>query len=236
VSKKKKYFFDKSGDRRMEEQNKKHWQRIGTHLAEAALEGSLPTRKWDILDIGSHGGGFLKDLSAGMGNQLIKTLSGVEPLASCRRTAQQRLPDASFFQDMEEVPDQSIDVVVSNETLYLVDDLTWWLEELRRIVRPDGGAFIALGSHAENTAWLRWRSRLKELYGHRSIIYSPIAILEWGAVAGFDMEIERLSTAVGRSPLRYSPPSDGWGEFISAEEMFKFYNEWKYLFVFYPRK
>jgi len=32
------------------------------------------------------------------------------------------------------------------------------------------------------------------------------------------------------------PPVDGWGEFLSVDELLKFYGQWKYIFIFYPKQ
>lgn len=222
----------------METQNVGNWLALTKHFWTAVSRGdSLPNRPLDIIDIGCHTGGllalFLRDQQR-MSDR-VRSLGGVEPLEGPRQIAQARLPEAKFYEDIEEVPDQSVDVVLGHEFLYLIFGLDRWMLELKRILRPEGGAFISLGSHGENTAWNRWRPRLEQLYGHLGWPHQPTMILQLGAEAGFKMEIHRLHPKP-RTVLRYSPPEDGWGKFESAEEMFKFYNKWKYVFVFYPKQ
>lgn len=233
-----KFFFDAVGDQRMERQNQVNWQALA-NLVENEASASLPSKPWDILDIGCHTGGLLelfeKKFSRRLnGQSMVTSLVGVEPLFNARKVAEHRFPKGEFFQKISQVPNQSADLVVSHEMLYLVPNLADWVRELKRILRPDGGAFIALGSHDENTAWLRWRKPLQKKYGHASYAHQPMDILAAGEKAGFDMELHRLNP-VPQTGIRYSPPEDGWGEFISAEETFKF-QQWKYVFVFYPKR
>ncbi len=231
------HFFDEAGDARMEEQNRRHWKTLVERIREVGIpQDSLPPPPWDILDIGCHTGGLMKMFADSM-YEWIKTLNGVEPIDAIRERLQPEfaLPVDKLFASLAEVPDASMDVVVSHEVLYLVKDLNTWMREFKRILRPQGAAFVALGSHGDNTAWLRWRLRLRNLHGHESYIHQPVEILQAGEDAGFDMEIARLHREPLHS-LRYTPPQDGWGEFHSAEEMFNFYNEWKLLFTFYPKQ
>ena len=234
-----KFFFDEAGDRRMEGQNQENWKAVAGIVQREAV-ASLPRKPWDILDIGCHTGGLLDTMcreftdTLGFQGNRVRSLAGIEPLRHPRETAQQRLSGATLFEKIEDVPAQSVDVAVGHEFLYLVPDLRGWISELRRILRPEGGAYISLGSHGENKAWLRWRDRLEELYGHASHVYMPLQILDFGCQAGFDMELHRLNLQPTAS-RRYSPPGDGWGEFISAEEMLNFQQQ-KYVFVFYPRR
>jgi SAM-dependent methyltransferase len=230
----KKYFFDEKGDARMEVQNMPHWDALERYIF-LLSRSSLPADKpWNILDIGSHTGGLLRSMSRSTRGMKIASLAGVEPLEAARTEAQAKIPAGTFYPTLRDVPDQSTDVIISNESLYLIENLDEFASELKRILRPDGGAFIALGSHAENTAWLRWRNRLGELYGHTSYVHQPMDILDSGSRAGFDMEVDLLHHETKES-RRYSPSEDGWGEFVSVEEMRKF-PLWKYLFIFYPKR
>jgi len=233
------YFFDQAGDQRMEKQNIENWLALirliqkEAHTKDPQGKPSLPDKAWDILDIGCHTGGLLNLLNL---MTRVASISGVEPLQYGRVKAQSLLhkSKSNFFETIQEVPDQSAHLLVSHETLYLVNDLYNWTKELKRILRPDGGAFISLGSHSENTAWLRWRNQLKNLYGHISYVHRPIEILGIGTGAGFDMELHRLHPEPHTS-MRFSSPENGWGEFLSAQEALGFQKQ-KYVFVFYPKR
>jgi SAM-dependent methyltransferase len=224
-------FFDEAGDRRMEEQNVRNWAAIVDHISSATE--SLPGRPWNVLDFGCHTGGLLRMLQSRPGIK-PRSFAGVEPLKGPRSVAERLFPGGNFFSSITDVPDECCDVVVSHEALYLVEDLPGWVRELKRILHPDGGAFIALGSHGENTAWLRWREKLERLYGHVSRVHHPMEILRQGEQAGFDMEIGHLHLRESGT-RRYSHPEDGWGEFDSVEEMLDFDRQ-KLLFVFYPKR
>ncbi len=244
----KEYFFNQIGDARMETQNSGNWTALTNHLWATVDRGdSLPNRALDIIDIGCHTGGLLalldkervrSDAGVSRSHQdgRVRSLAGVQPLDGPRQRAEDRLPKAKFYADITDVPSGSVDVVLSHEMLYLIghDALGIWMDDLRRILRPEGGAFISLGSHAENTAWMRWRPRLEELYGHVSEAHDPMYILREGQLAGFDMELHRLHPEPVTS-RRYSSPEDGWGEFVSAEEMLGFQQK-KLVFVCYPNR
>lgn len=231
----KKYFFGTAlGDARMEKQNVGNWEAILKHVRDADAEGnSIPKNSWRVLDIGCHTGGMMKLFKDQLCGQ-IKTMIGVEPLDEARFRAKSLLPLDQFHEKIEDVPSQAADIVVSHEALYLVQDLQSWMFQLKRVLNPDGAAFIVLGSHGENTWWLRQRKRLDDLYGHRSYIHQPMDILNVGVEAGFDMEISRLNPEP-KTHLRYSPPSEGWGEFETAAEMFAF-SQNKLVFTFYPKR
>ncbi len=239
VTEMKRYFFDKAGDERMEKQNQSNWQALA-RLVEHEANASLPHNKpWDILDIGCHTGGLLELLDKKFSRRLhegsrVASLSGVEPIEHARDEAKKRISYATFYSHIEKVPTQSIDLVIGNEFLYLEEDLCHWARQLQRILRPEGGAFISLGSHSENTAWLRWRGQLQRQYGHASYVHEPMNILQTGVEVGFDMEIHRLHLEP-QTGMRYSPPEEYWGEFISAEEALGFRQQ-KYVFVFYPKR
>lgn len=237
------YFFNQTEDKRMEKQNVGNWEALTKHMWDALdrKDGSLPNRELEVIDIGCHTGGMLALLQAQSTERnckflyAVRGLAGVEPINSAREQAEHRLPLAKFYANIKEVPSQSVDVVLGNEFLYLVGDLSTWMRELKRILRVEGGAFISLGSHNENSAWLRWRPKLEKLYDHDSYVYSPMEILQGGFDCGFEMELCRLHPVAEIQGMRYSPPQDGWGEFISAEEMLTF-REKKLVFVFYPEE
>lgn len=224
-------FFDVEGDKRMEEQNQPAWDALIQHIQAASQ--FLTKRGWSVLDWGCHTGGLLQKMSQQLSHE-IEHITGVEPLDKARKQACTRLPEAVFWPTLADVPTQSIDVLVSHEVLYLIE-LDKFLSELKRILRPKGGAFIALGSHGENSAWMRWRNVLRDQYGHISYVHQPMDILKHGNEAGFDMETTQLWSNKHLEPLRYSPPEDGWGEFKSVREMLEFRHN-KLLFIFYPRQ
>lgn len=237
------YFFDKAGDQRMEKQNQEHWNALIRRIDYAIKQGeemrppvqSLPRGTWDVLDIGCHTGGLLKMIESRYGFPAVN-LHGVEPLHYARDIASHRATKdgGSFFENLEDVPDQSMDLIVSHETLYLVEDLTEWVSELKRILNPEGGAFIALGSHAENSAWMRWRPVLKAEHQHESWAHYPMEILDIGENLGFEMEVGPLHPET-TYVKRYSPPEDGWGDFKTVEEMLE-HRRKKLVFVFWPKQ
>lgn len=226
-------FFDEKGDARMEHQNRAAWYAITQYVIDAQAE--LPRRTWDVLDWGCHSGGLLEHMTDEFGSRIRKA-TGVDPDHDAMAEARTRLKDLQekdFCPNLINVPDKSIDVFVSHEVLYLVK-LQWFLKELKRVLRPEGAAFVALGSHGENVAWMRWHETLASKYGHVSYVHYPLDILEQGNTAGFHMEFQRLWRAGYPEMLRYSPPEDKWGEFLTIEEALAF-RDAKLIFQFWPK-
>lgn len=219
------YFFDEAEDHRMEGQNKEKWEAMVKIIAGADEKCDMPNRPWDVLDIGCHTGGLLLALWSHFNHRgRIKSLTGVEPLARARAIAERfprspAQPRIKTFARIDQVKGK-YDLIVSHETLYLIPDLPQWFVGLKKLLRPAGGAFLALGSHSENIAWLRWKDVLRERFGHESYVYPPLAIAEMAHAAGFYVFVRRLMPEV--IDRRYTPLDKEWGEFESIAEMLDF--------------
>ena len=227
-------FFDSEGDRRMQRQNEPAWRALIQAVADA--KQSLPRHEWNVLDWGCHTGGLLSLLSSREYSFPHLTLFGVEPDEKARLDAEGRLRSHNLkmlWSDLESTPDMFFNVVVSHEVLYLVE-LDWFFKKLRSKMLKGGAAFVALGSHTGNSAWMRWREVLRERYGHISYAHDPWEIVEKGHKAGFTVSYRELWPAGYPDTNWYSPPQDGWGEFTSMEEVLAFRRA-KLLFQFWPR-
>lgn len=225
-------FFDQDGDKRMARQNQLAWDAIVKKVIDT--KPNLPKRGWNILDWGCHSGGLLERLKDELSYQEAKTLDGVEPDNEARSQAQKLLPESCFYGKLSQVPYQSVDIFVSNEVLYLVDLDTFFMG-LDHVLRSDGAAFVALGSHSENSAWMRWRDVLLEKYGHTSVVHDPWWIVQKGHQAGFIVGYQPLWPTGYPETNWYSLPEADWGEFESMQEALAF-RQAKLLFQFWPRK
>jgi|688.fasta_scaffold509855_2 SAM-dependent methyltransferase len=106
-----------------------------------AINGEINARKFasfilesdEVLDFGCGGGHLLNSLKA-------KSKFGVEINKIARESASKFC--TQVFESIEEVPDSSVDVVISNHALEHVPYPIAALSELRRVLRPDGRVVI----------------------------------------------------------------------------------------------
>jgi 2-polyprenyl-3-methyl-5-hydroxy-6-metoxy-1,4-benzoquinol methylase len=90
----------------------------------------------DVLDIGCGRGLFRRRLP----NDSFGSYLGVDALPEAIASAQTCADDRTRFLvgDVFALDAESFDVVVANEVLYLLDDLDAVLEQVTRLLRPDG--------------------------------------------------------------------------------------------------
>jgi SAM-dependent methyltransferase len=227
-------FFDPTGDRRMEKENIPAWEAT-VGAAKAANRYSFSAFPWRILDFGCHTGGLLHKFMLEFRRQNVR-LIGVEPDRESLLKAMERFngslsrPGDLFCRNLEDVPKQSVDIFLSHEVLYLVD-LDWFFDQLKRVLSPGGAAFVALGCHTENSAWMHWIDALESKYGHRIYEHRPLHIVEKGHDAGFKVGYRELWPGYPGTNW-YSPPEDGCSGFRSMEEALGFHKA-KLLFEFW---
>jgi len=96
----------------------------------------LPVGK--LLDIGCGVGDFLH-VAENKGWQC----TGVEPSEEAREIARQRIKgDLLYSEDLEQLPDQSFDLITMWHVLEHVDDLKWQVAQLQRLIKPNGRIVI----------------------------------------------------------------------------------------------
>ena len=232
----KKYFWgNEKADLAMEEQNLPIFEIVRDVIAGDCAGGYI-ANDVELLDFGCHWGGFGKVMkSEGFTGNLV-SFAGLEPSKSMRDRARNRIGGV-YYANKESVPDFSATVVVGMESLYFEESFYRWMRWLQRVLKPGknkSAAYVVLGSHGENTAWLRWREHLEEKFGHQSYVHDPMEMMEIAAREGFYVEHMPLpQPAVTRH--RFTPRGRGTCHFESLEEEFLFRNVWKQLFIFYPR-
>lgn len=103
--------------------------------------GDLPVGK--LLDIGCGVGDFLH-VAENKGWQC----TGVEPSEEAREIARQRIKgDLLYSEDLEQLPDQSFDLITMWHVLEHVDDLKWQVAQLQRLIKPNGRIVIAVPNY-----------------------------------------------------------------------------------------
>jgi ubiquinone/menaquinone biosynthesis C-methylase UbiE len=131
---------------------------------------------------------------------------GLEPSTTLLSIARKSNASASTPADLldgsaEAIPlgDHSVDTVVSTWTLCSIPDVTRALEEIRRVLRPEGRLLFVEHGRSPDAAVRRWQDRLNP-------IWKPLAggcnlnrpISELIERSGF--QIERVDTGYGRGP------------------------------------
>ena len=101
----------------------------------------LPVGK--LLDIGCGVGDFLH-VAENKGWQC----TGVEPSEEAREIARQRIKgDLLYSEDLEQLTDQSFDLITMWHVLEHVDDLKWQVAQLQRLIKPNGRIVIAVPNY-----------------------------------------------------------------------------------------
>lgn len=98
--------------------------------------------------------GKLLDIGCGVGDFLHTAemhgwkCTGVEPSEDAKAIAQKRMQGEIFSsEELENMPDGCFDLITMWHVLEHVDDLKWQVEQLRRLVKPDGRIVIALPNY-----------------------------------------------------------------------------------------
>ena len=126
--------------------------RANTRLVTAAIEAAGVERGSQVADVGFGGGVGLALLLDQVGESGVVhgiEISDVMLGAARRRFSRQvasgrlRLEDAPM--ELLPLPDSSVDVVVSTNTIYFLDDLSPALAESERVLRPGGRLVLGVG-------------------------------------------------------------------------------------------
>lgn len=157
-----------------------------------------------VLDLGCGAGEFSAAL-AKAGAEVI----AVDVAGEALRRARERVPglDARLWRDGESLPveDCAVDVVWAGEVIEHVADVTPWLSEVRRVLRPGGTLLVTTPHHGPMTLLvlaLRPR-RFQRHFDPRNDhvrFYSPVTLGRLLDDLGFD--VVQLGPAGGRIGLR----------------------------------
>lgn len=201
------FFEDPREDAALADRNAIFWRALLGHVeADRVAEPGCT-----ILDWGCHRGGLLCLAARTLHPSRVY---GIEPLLEARRLAESvlRQHGVDFAvlspEGVATIDAGTVDVVLSHEVFYLLEDLDPVMTEISRLLVPGGSAYIVLGCHTENPVWPAWKTELQEL-GHDVFDHSPLDLLRSGADAG-------LSPAL--RPLR----SSGWVHYDPRQPGFNF--------------
>lgn len=114
----------------------------GEAIMAEAIKSGIPDNAV-ILEIGCNTGMLLEQLKARLGEKSSKIL-GVDFNKDAIETAKQKGLDASFgdAQNLEDIPDNSINIIFSLHTYEHIPNLGKAFRELQRILKPGGKAYI----------------------------------------------------------------------------------------------
>jgi ubiquinone/menaquinone biosynthesis C-methylase UbiE len=119
----------------------------------------------DVVEIG-----FGTGLNAPYYPAEVARVLAVEPSKVCMQLAAPRINRASVAVELAglngehlDLPSASFDAVLSTWTLCTIPDLTMALEEIRRVLKPDGSFHFVEHGHAPDAAVAKWQHRLEPL-------------------------------------------------------------------------
>lgn len=149
---------------------------------------SIPQAAGQVLEVGIGSG-----LNLALYSSPVERVYGVDPSIEMLRIARKRAEGApvpvEFFQQSVEDPlplaDASIDTVVLTWTLCSIPNPHQALQQMRRVLRPDGRLIFIEHGLAPDPAVVKWQDRLTPL---------------WKRIAGgchLNRQIDRLLTAAG---------------------------------------
>jgi SAM-dependent methyltransferase len=140
----------------MNDDHRHLWQQLISHMAEDDLT------KRSVLDYGCNQGGFLrllfelKPFHRGIGTDIA-----LDSLAIARQGAA-RLPLEFVSVSELKAMTAAFDVAFSHEVIYLLPDLDAHAALMRRVLKPGGVYYAAIGCHTGNSQWPRWREIISE--------------------------------------------------------------------------
>jgi SAM-dependent methyltransferase len=219
------FFGDPQLDVSLPAANSLFWAALLSHIDREI--GRAPAA---ILDLGCHSGGLL----ALLGRRFPEAeLIGIEPIAPLRAQARARLQAdrrrATILADWSGVRQESVDLFVCHESLYLMRDLVEVMENVARILARGGTGWAVLGCHSENPVWPGWKALLAadgiETYDHR-----PFDVLCAAAKAGLVADVQPLRRA---GWIRYDPSAAAF-PFPDAASMLDHHYRHKLLFRLRP--
>jgi len=168
----------------------------------AMRRGLLAGVSGDVLEVGDGTGANLT-----LYGPAVASLTATEPqlpmLRRLRRRAQEAAPKTTVLQaPAEELPfaDDSFDTVVSTLVLCGVDDQTRALQEIRRVLRPDGRFVFLEHVRSEEPRLARWQDRMNPVNRFVACCDCNRATLDSIVAAGFEV------TQLERTSLPKSPP------------------------------
>lgn len=121
----------------------------------------------EVLEIG-----FGSGLNVPYYSAKVTAVHAVDPSATARKLARKRIAACTIpiqFSGLDgqalELPDASVDAVLSTFTLCTIPDLGAALAELRRVLRPGGALHFLEHGRSPEPSVAKWQDRLDPLHG-----------------------------------------------------------------------
>ena len=144
-----------------------HWA-CGTRLLRARRAELIPAARGDVLEIGI-GSGLNFDFYDAT---RISSLTGIDPSTGLLSYSRRRLKTIAFPVELmvagaEHIPraDASMDTVVVTFSLCTIPDVAAALDEMRRVLKPDGQLLFCEHGLAADANVQQWQKRLDPLWG-----------------------------------------------------------------------
>lgn len=220
------FFGSPREDAALAGRNEIFWRALLGHIeADRAIQPGAT-----ILDWGCHRGGLLCLAARQLRPQQVH---GLEPLLEARRLAQAALDREGIKgsvlhpDEITSIGSETVDLIISHEVFYLLEDLSAVMNECRRILRHGGAAYVVLGCHTENPIWSSWKA---ELEGQGLVVFdhAPFDLLRAASDAGFSPAFRPLRD---RGWVHYDPNGEGFS-FPSASALLEHQFKHKLLFRF----
>lgn len=191
----------------------------------ALAAADAPTGK-AVLDFGCNQGGFLAMLY----NRFpYREALGVDLATNSLAVARQRLQGIPVTFDtpgiLAEQTDR-FDMAFSHEVLYLLPDMPAHAAQIKKVLKPGGVYFAAIGCHTDQPLWPAW----KELIGG----YSSVAVQDYSLddyAAAFFNEGFRVAVQPYRTE-GFFPLKQGNSYFPTVKDTLRYYQSDKVLFRF----
>ncbi len=177
-----------------------------------------------ILDFGCNQGGFLRQLYR---QKPFKAGVGIDRAAASVAAAQARagaLPLRYLVSGEPAQAGRDFDLAFSHEVLYLLPDLGAHARAMAAVLKPGGVYYIALGAHADNPAWPRWRELVKAFSPVAPQDYTLDDVARAFAGNGFAVQAQAMQC---RRFVSYAPQSR---YFTSFREHIRYYLDHFYVF------
>jgi len=221
------YFLGREADDQLEGRNFHFWRSLLDIIKADRLRSTRT-----LLDHGCHTGGLTSRAVAELEPKRVWALEPV--LRSRQKTAERlraRYPDLDAKVLAEDgwaqIPEGEVDVLISHEVLYLIEDLPALFREVARVLEPSATAYFVLGCHTENPVWQSWKQELRAM-GHITHDHSPFDVLDAGAQVGLNPALRPLRAS---GWVHYDPCTPQFA-FNSAQELLDHQFRHKLLFRF----
>ncbi len=100
----------------------------------------------------------------------VRKVFAVEPSRVCMRLAEERIAHSNVPVELAgltgehlDLPSESVDAVLSTWTLCTIPNLEAALEEIRRVLKPEGTFHFVEHGHAPDATTARWQRRIEPL-------------------------------------------------------------------------